>query len=283
MRARARNLHTESDILPQSNPMAMFRNPFDPAATAGTPPGDSPLSSHGFEYFQEQPFPLGLGGEHGIQGTWSAPGPNAGGMAMDISGYTDPSMVDPLQPLPPMSQPIPALQTRYGGSEGSGADSSNPHSPASNEGMYAPVLPHAQVPPLHVPGMHLDTSSLLLSAPQPSHGYEASPTAELTEHISQFHMQDWTTMNPMSGLDINGNPLAAAGGAMDISCAGGEWTTQWTNPNPFSTVEGGTRAGGVGVTPDGSSSAMGMSGYDVDPLAPSPRPPQQDTRMSFVT
>ena len=266
-----------TDILPQpSNPMAMFRNPFDPAA-AGTPPGDSPLSSHGFEYFQEQPFPLGLGGEHGIQGTWSTPGPHPGGMAMDMSGYTDPSMVDPLQPLPSTSQSMPALRTRYGGSESSGADSSNPHSPASNEGMYAPVLPHSQVPPLHVPGMHLDTSSLLLSAPQHAHGYEASPTTELTEHISQFHMQDWTTMNPMSGMDINGNPLAAAG-AMDISCSGGEWTTQWTNPNPFSTVDGGNR-----MTSEGSNTAMGLPGYDVDPLGPSPRPPpQQDTRMTFV-
>lgn len=193
---------------------------------------------------------------------------------MDMSGYTDPSMVDPLQPLPSTSQPIPALQTGYGGSEGSGADSSNPHSPASNEGMYAPVLPHSQVPPLHVPGMHLDTNSLLLSAPQHTQGYEPSPTAELGEQISQFHMHDWT-MNPMGTMDIHGNQLVAAG-AMDMSCSGGEWT-QWTNPNPFGAVDGGNR-----VTPDAPNSAMGLPGYDVDPLAPSPRPPQQDTRMTFV-
>jgi len=195
---------------------------------------------------------------------------------MDISGYADSSMVDPLQPLPSTSQPMPALQTRYGGSEGSGADSSNPHSPASNEGVYAPVLPHSQVPPLHVPGMHLDTNRLLLSAPQHAHGYEASPTAELSEQISQFHMQDWS-MSPMGPMDIHGNQLAA--GPMDLSCSGGEWT-QWTNPNPFSAVDGGSRV--VGVTPDASNPAMGLPGYDVDPLAPSPRPPQQDTRMTYV-
>lgn len=265
-------MYIPTDILRQpSNSMGVFRNPFDPANVAAASPGDSPLSSHGFEYFQEQPFQLGLGGEHGIQGTWSTPGPNPGSMAMDMSVYTDPSMVDPLQPLPSTSQPIPALQTRYGGSEGSGADSSNPHSPASNEGMYAPV------PPLHVPGMHLDTSTLLLSAPQHAHGYEASPTAELSEQISQFHMQDWS-MSPMGGLDIHGNPLAAAG-PMDVSCSANEWA-QWTNPNPFGAVDGGNRV--VGVTPDASNTVMGLQGYDVDPLAPSPRPLQQDTRMTFV-
>jgi hypothetical protein len=136
---------------------------------------------------------------------------------------------------------------------------------------------YSQVPPLHLTGMHLDTSGLLLSAAQHTHGYEASPTAELSEQISQFHMQDWA-MSPMSGMDIHGNPLAAAG-PMDMSCPGGEWT-QWTNPNPFGAVDGGNRV--VGVTPDASNSVMGLPGYDVDPLAPSPRPLQQDTRMTFV-
>jgi hypothetical protein len=262
--------------------MGVFRNPFDPANPTASSPGDSPLSSQGFEYFQEQPFQLGLGGEHGIQGTWSTPGPNPGGMAMDMSGYTDSSMVDPLQPLPPTSQPIPVLQTRYDGSEGSGADSSNPHSPASNDGIYAPVHPHSQVPPMHVPPMHvppmhLDTSSLLLSAHPHTHGYDASPTAELSEQISQFHMQEWA-MNPMSGMDIHGNQLAATG-PIDMACSGGEWA-EWTNPNPFGALDGGHHI--VGVTPEASNSAMGLPGYDVDPLVPSPRPPQQDTRMTFV-
>src|SRR5258706_13069654 len=116
--------------------MGVFRNPFYPANVAATSPGDSPLSSHGFEYFQEQAFQLGLGGEHGIQGTLSTPGPNTGGIAMDMSAFTDASMVDPLQPLPSTSQPIiPPLQTHYGGSRGSGPDSPKPHSPPPNQGL----------------------------------------------------------------------------------------------------------------------------------------------------
>jgi hypothetical protein len=248
--------------------MDVFRNPFDPTSAAAASPGDSPLSSQGFEYFQEQPFQLGLGGEHGIQGTWSTPGPNPTGMAMDMSGYTDASMVDPLQPLPSTSQPVPALQARYGSSESSGAESSNPHSPASNEGMYPPVLPH---PPLQVPGMHINTSSMLLSTPQHLHAYEASPTAN---EISRY---EWT-INHMGGMDIHGNSLAAAG-PIDMSCPGGEWG-EWTNPNPFGVADGGNRV--VGMMPDASNPAMSLPGYNIDPLASSPRPSQQDTRMTFV-